>query len=482
MITVKILLNSIISTLNAKFMTIDIKDFYLNTPMARPEYMRLKLSDIPAAIIDLYKLRDIAQDGYVFVRIQKGMYGLPQAGIIAQQLLEQRLQANGYHQSKLNPGFWTHDWRPICFALCVDDFGVKYVGKVHAEHLINTLTGHYDISTDWDGRRYIGLTLQWDYRNRTVRLSMPGYCEKAGQRFRHSLPTKPQHQPYPSAPRTYGSRQQLCATADTSPALGKQQKTFVQEVIGVFLYYARAVDCSILTALGSLATQQAKPTTTTLDQVHQFLDYALSHPNAGVTFRASDMILAAHSDASYLSESQARSRAGGHFFLSENDHYPTNNGAVLTISQIIKVVMSSAAEAELGALSINAREVIPLRHLLLEMGHPQPPTPIQTDNSTALGVVTNTIQPKRTKAMDMRFHWLRCRINQKHFRPYWRAGATNLADYVTKHHPAIHHQAVRPLFLTTDQPTLPNSKLTAPCIPRHTLLHRPISRPAASAA
>eukprot|EP00804_Cyclotella_cryptica_P018669 CCRYP_007187-RE/>CCRYP_007187-RE protein AED:0.41 eAED:0.41 QI:0/0/0/1/0/0/2/0/217 len=132
--------------------------------MARPEYMRLKLADIPAAIIDLYKVRDIAQDGYVFVRIQKGMYGLPQAGIIAQQLLEQRLQANGYHQSKLNPSFWTHDWRPICFALCVDDFGVKYVGKVHAKHLINTLTGHYDIS--------------WDYRNRTVRLSMPGYCEK----------------------------------------------------------------------------------------------------------------------------------------------------------------------------------------------------------------------------------------------------------------------------------------------------------------
>ena len=482
MITVKILLNSVISTLNARFMTIDIKDFYLNTPMARPEFMRLKLADIPAAIIDRYKLRDIAQDGYVFVRIQKGMYGLPQAGIIAQQLLEQRLQANGYHQSKLNPGFWTHDWRPICFALCVDDFGVKYVGKVHADHLINTLKGHYDISTDWEGRRYIGLTLQWDYRNRTVRLSMPGYCEKAGQRFHHPKPTKPQHQPYPSVPRTYGSKQQLCATADTSPALGKQQKTFVQEVIGVFLYYARAVDCTMLTALGSLATQQANPTTTTLDRVYQFLDYALSHPNAGVTYRASDMILAAHSDASYLSESNARSRAGGHFFLSENDHYPNNNGAVLTIAQIIKVVMSSAAEAELGALYINAREVIPLRHLLLEMGHPQPPTPIQTDNSTALGVVNNTIQPKRTKAMDMRFHWLRCRINQQQFRPYWRAGATNLADYVTKHHPAIHHQAVRPLFLTTDQPTLQNSKLTAPCIPRNTLLHPPIGRPAASAA
>eukprot|EP00804_Cyclotella_cryptica_P024318 CCRYP_015306-RA/>CCRYP_015306-RA protein AED:0.36 eAED:0.36 QI:0/-1/0/1/-1/1/1/0/360 len=360
MITVKILLNSIISTVNAKFMTIDIKDFYLNTPMERLEYMRLKLSDIPSNIIELYHLRDIAHDGYVFVRIQKGMYGLPQAGIIAQKLLEQRLQANGYHQSKINPGFWTHNWRPICFALCVDDFGVKYVGKAHADHLINTLKGHYEISTDWEGRRYIGLTLHWDYRNRLIRLSMPGYCEKAGQRFHHPKPAKPQHQPYPSAPRTYGSKPQLCATADTAPALGKHQKMFVQEVIGVFLYYARAVDCSMLTALGSLATQQANPTTTTLDRVYQFLDYALSHPNAGVAYRASDMILAAHSDASNLSKTNARSRAGGHFFLSKNDHYPNNNGAVLTIAQIIKAVMSSAAEAELGVLYINAREVIPL--------------------------------------------------------------------------------------------------------------------------
>eukprot|EP00804_Cyclotella_cryptica_P016746 CCRYP_002051-RA/>CCRYP_002051-RA protein AED:0.35 eAED:0.35 QI:0/0/0/0.66/1/1/3/0/318 len=209
MITVKILLNSVISTVNAKFMTIDIKDFYLNMPMERPEYMRLKLADISATIIDLYHLRDIAQDGYIFVRIQKGMYGLPQAGIIAQRLLEQRLHANGYHQSKSNPGFWTHHWQPICFALCVDDFRVRYVGKEHADHLINKLKGHNDISTDWEGCRYIGLTLHWDYRNHLVRLSMPGYCEKAGQRFHHPKPTKPQHQPYLSAPRTYGSKQQL---------------------------------------------------------------------------------------------------------------------------------------------------------------------------------------------------------------------------------------------------------------------------------
>ena len=111
--------------------------------------------------------------------------------------------------------------------------------------------------------------------------------------------------------------------------------------------------------------------------------------------------------------------------------------------------MSSAAEAELGALYINSREAIPQRHLLEEMGHKQPPTPMQVDNSTALGVVKKTIQQKQTKAMDMRFHWLRCRINQMQFRTYWRAGTTNLGDYVTKHQPTIHHKTIRPVYLTS---------------------------------
>eukprot|EP00804_Cyclotella_cryptica_P028793 CCRYP_020143-RC/>CCRYP_020143-RC protein AED:0.42 eAED:0.37 QI:0/-1/0/1/-1/1/1/0/313 len=277
---------------------------------------------------------------------------------------------------------------------------------------------------------------------------MPGYCQKARQWFRHNIPTKPQHQPYPHTPRTYGAMQQYVDDPDLSTPLNKQDTTFVQEVIGVFLYYARAVDCTMLTALSSLATQQANPTQTTLQHIHHFLDYAMTHQNAVVTYRASNMILAAHSDASYLSETKARSRAGGHFFLTENDEVPWNNGAILTLAQIIKSVMSSAAEAELGALYINAREAIPIRHLLNELGHAQPPTPIQIDNSTALGVVTNTIQPKRTKAMDMRFHWLCCRTNQKQFRTYWQAGAMNLADYVTKHHAPIHHRTVRALYLT----------------------------------
>jgi hypothetical protein len=110
--------------------------------------------------------------------------------------------------------------------------------------------------------------------------------------------------------------------------------------------------------------------------------------------------------------------------------------------------MSSATEAELAALYIMAREAVYIRIILQELGHEQPPTPLQTDNSMADGVINGKITPKRTKAMDMRFHWLRDRECQEQFRIYWRPGKLNYADYWTKHHSAKHHKNVRREFLT----------------------------------
>ena len=137
--------------------------------------------------------------------------------------------------------------------------------------------------------------------------------------------------------------------------------------------------------------------------------------------------------------------------MAANVPVPANNGALINISKIIKAVMSSAAEAELGALFINAKLAVVIRKTLKEMGHPQPRTPVQTDNSTAHGVLTNIISPKATKAMDMRYHWLRCRNAQCQFRFYWRPGPTNLGDYWKKHHPAQHHRAFRKEILTPQE-------------------------------
>lgn len=140
--------------------------------------------------------------------------------------------------------------------------------------------------------------------------------------------------------------------------------------------------------------------------------------------------------------------ATSYFFLSNNAEIPPNNGAILNIAHIIKHVMSSATEAELAGLYIMAREAVYIRIILEELGHEQPPTPLQTDNSMADGIINGKVQPKRTKAMDMRFHWLRDRECQDQFRFHWRPGKLNYADYWTKHHPAAHHKNIRKEFLT----------------------------------
>ena len=105
--------------------------------------------------------------------------------------------------------------------------------------------------------------------------------------------------------------------------------------------------------------------------------------------------------------------------------------------------MASAAKAEYGALFLNGQAAVPVRVTLIEMGHPQPPTPIQVDNSTAVGIANKSIKQKMSKAMDMRFHWIQDRILQSHFHVFWKPGSTNLGDYHSKHHPEAHHIQVR---------------------------------------
>ena len=109
--------------------------------------------------------------------------------------------------------------------------------------------------------------------------------------------------------------------------------------------------------------------------------------------------------------------------------------------------MASAAESELGALFLNCQEAVTIRITLEEMGHPKPPTPVQVDNSTALGIATGTIKQSKSKSMDMRFYWIRDRINQDQFNIYWRPGSTNKGYYFTKRSPLSHHTTVRPNYL-----------------------------------
>ena len=144
--TIKLLLNSVISTPGESFCTMDISNFYLGTTMERSEYMTLPLHIIPQQYAKQYKLQEVQHNGKVYISIKKGMYGLPQAGLLANKQLQKALHLDGYYPCQHTMGLWKHRWRPVTFTLVVDDFGVKYVGKTHAEHLLKCLNKYYEKS------------------------------------------------------------------------------------------------------------------------------------------------------------------------------------------------------------------------------------------------------------------------------------------------------------------------------------------------
>ena len=125
------------------------------------------------------------------MQIEKGMYGLPQAGILANKLLRKRLAPHGYYEVPHTPGLWKHISRPISFTLVVDDFGIKYQGKENADHLIKVLEQHYEISKDWKGQLYCGISLDWNYNERYVDTSMKNYVQKQLSKYEHIKPKRP---------------------------------------------------------------------------------------------------------------------------------------------------------------------------------------------------------------------------------------------------------------------------------------------------
>ena len=188
-----------------------------------------------------------------------------------------------------------------------------------------------------------------------------------------------QYCPYEPNPIKYGKDSDKIAYEKPSDPLDDTDKKYVQRVLGSFLYYTRAIDLTILHALSAIASEQAKPTEKTLKRVHQLLDYMHTNPNAVIQFRASDMILNVHSDASYLSAGKGQSRAGCYFFLGKiprDNEAIRLNGNVAVTCAILKIIAASAAEAELGALFLNTKEARAIRIILQELGHPQPPTPM----------------------------------------------------------------------------------------------------------
>jgi hypothetical protein len=201
---------------------------------------------------------------------------------------------------------------------------------------------------------------------------MPGYIKAALHKYQHPAPARPEHAPHTWNPPIYGAKTQFVSETTPTPALSDKEVNKLQQLTGTLLYYARAVDPTLIMPINVLASEQSNTTEETADKVIKILNYCNTHPESKIRYHASDMILHIHSDESYLSGNEAKSRAGGLSYMgntAQNDKKLTK-GAILIVSKVLKHVMSSAAEAEIGALFINAKEGAFLRTTLEELGHP----------------------------------------------------------------------------------------------------------------
>ena len=443
--TLRVLWNDVLSTPQGKFMTADLKDFFLQVRLKKSEYISVNMSAIPESTQLKYQLANFAQNGKVLFKVKGGMYGLPHVGRLSQDELHTLLTDNGYQLCPDTPATYIHPTNSVKFTTTVDDFAVRYVDKADAEHLLTTLQSKYDLKVDWEGKEYLGISLKWDYENRTLHQSMPDYCAKGVARFRKpDRPYSPKHAPGISDPRIYGRQPGI--QVDESPLLDAVQKNRVSSIIGYFLWYGRCVDPTMLVALGQLASQQSQATTLTEHKIDEFLDYCETWPNATVVTVASDMILRVVSDCSDASEPGYASRAGGLFYLT-NKAGDLLNGGIDWLCALLDVVVASAAEGELGAMFMNARLATSYRACLQNLGWPQPPTVLIGDNKCATGIANDTVKQKRSRAMDRRFFWIVDRVKQGQFDVQWQPGVTNLADYLTKLHPAKHHRFFRKFFV-----------------------------------
>ena len=201
------------------------------------------------------------------------------------------LKPYGYYPTSESQNIWAHVSRPTKFCLCVDDFGIKYFRQEDADHLLTALRSAYEITVDYKGDNFCGLTLEWNYKNGYVDISMPVYVQKALTKLKHIPSSTPQHAPHRWVPITYGKKIQNAQVDDTSPLLHTNEIRHIQRIVGSFLYYARAIDNTIHPALNSLGTQQATPTEQTRNDANMLMDYLHTYPDAKLRYHKSEMKL-----------------------------------------------------------------------------------------------------------------------------------------------------------------------------------------------
>ena len=245
----------------------------------------------------------------------------------------------------------------------------------------------------------------------TNNVAMPGYVPASLLHLKHKPEKIPQYSLHAHTLIQYGKKgtRRYATALDSTPLLSPKETTHIQSITGLFLFCGRVIDYTTLPALNEIASAHASPTENTKHKAQQLIDYIHTFPNAYLRFHASDMVLHVDSNAAYLVAPKARIRISDYYHLPDHPNKtntPKINAAIQVEGKALRHVVSSAAEA---GIFHNATMTIPIHHILTSLGHPQPPTPIKTDNATAAGFVYNNIHQKWSKSWDMRYYWLQDR-------------------------------------------------------------------------
>ena len=232
MTTSKLIWSLTISTHNARYICADAANFHLATPLDRPEYTEIKAKLVPKVFINTNNLLSKIYKGFIYMNNLSGMYGLPQAGILANKLLKERLKEYDFFEIPHTLGLFTHKTRPIWFTFCVDDFGVKYVGKEHADYLMSVLKEFYTMEEDWKWVLYCGISLDRNYAEGYVNISMPNYVHEQLTKDNHSPPKRQHNCPYSPEPKKYGKPAHDTTPEPDSPAVDAADNKYFQQVVG----------------------------------------------------------------------------------------------------------------------------------------------------------------------------------------------------------------------------------------------------------
>jgi len=424
---------------NTRFVTMDLVDFYLGTPLDKPAYMRFQSSTFPQEIIDEFDLHSFVSNGEIIVSVHKCMYGHPAAGFLSHKLIVSKFQQGGFSENPLVSGLFSNG--KTTFVLIVDDLGIRVNSDSELDNIEKIITdAGWKVKIDKSGSKFLGMRLNWNYdvEDPTLEIDAPDTMPKALARFADSSILRGKNTPSRYQQPTYGP-----PTTDVlpTPTPRPECKERVQQVAGTFLHYARTIDYTMLEAVNTIGRTQAAPTSDTLLEVDQLLHYAARFPNNKLVFKASEMILRCMYDASHMIP---HGKAGAIFYASNATDPPEVVHNVFDVlCKVIPYVTASASESEYAAAFLAGQQGYFYRNVFEALGHPQPPVTFFGDNKITVGISNDEVKIKRGKAIEKSYHWFRDMVRRGEFTSKWIGTDDNIADYFTKALPKARHNLLK---------------------------------------